>query len=268
MSTLPSIDVAIVNWNTTEAARACGAAYAASEGVEAHVVIADNDSLPSQQAGLRVPPPGLSVRFNEANDGYGTAVNAVLESGDAEFVCASNADIIPEPEMLRRLIDVCSDPGIGLAGPVLEPEARGYHARLPTSAALLIRPFAGSFGHHTVASPGPSEVREIEQPAGACLVSGRRNWELLGGFDPEYFLFYEDVDLARRSLDAGLRNVVVGGATAHHTGAHAIAGLDPREHQRQRLLSLRRYVDKHHPGVARPARPLISAALWIRARQR
>jgi len=92
----PAIDVAIVNWNTAEAALAAARAYLASEGVEARVTIVDNDSRPEQRELLRAGcPPGARLDLGEENVGYGRAANRVLRGGDAELVCISNADVLP-----------------------------------------------------------------------------------------------------------------------------------------------------------------------------
>ncbi|CAN5553444.1 glycosyltransferase family 2 protein [soil metagenome] len=262
----PSVDVAIVNWNTSQAAIGAALGFEASEGVEARPTIADNASQPGERAVLEAQAGSISVVFNESNLGYGGAVNETLARGSGDFVCASNADLIPAPSMLTRLTDACRDPAVGLAGPVLEPDRPGYHAHLPRAAAFLIRPMVGSFGTRPVAVPSDGQIADVEQPAGACLVMSREHWERLGGFDPAFFLFYEDVDLARRSLDAGFRNVVVGAARARHVGAGAVSSWDPREHQRQRLLSLRRYVGKHHPLLSRPVNAATALGLRVRAR--
>lgn len=262
----PSVAVVIVNWNTSEEALDSAAAYAASEGVRVEVTIADNASEPSQRELLQEHGGSASIMLNDENVGYGVAVNRALADRSCEYVCASNADLRPDPRMLMLLVAACEDPSVGLAGPVLEPDHGGYHARLPGAAAFLLRPFAGSFGTRSVAEPPPGRIADVEQPAGACLLASHRTWSALGGFDPIFFLFYEDVDLARRSLEAGYRNVVVGSARAAHTGAGAVSRWDPHEHQRQRLLSLQHYAGKHHPRVAPLVGALTGIALRVRAR--
>jgi N-acetylglucosaminyl-diphospho-decaprenol L-rhamnosyltransferase len=78
-------------------------------------------------------------------------------------------------------------------------------------------------------------------------------WRLVGGFDPEFFLWYEDIDLAKRLVNEGFRNVVVQAARAQHEGAHSLGGVDRVDRQAVRLRSLLRYASKHH----RPMLPLL-----------
>lgn len=262
-----AVDVAIVNWNTAAAALAAARAYLASEGVEARVTIVDNDSLPEQRARLeRERPQGVSLELLGENAGYGRAANLGLAGGEAGLVCVSNADVIPEPGALGALAAVAAEPGVGMVGPAFGVDPDPYHSALPTGTQMLGRIVAGSFDRPGIPEPTPSEVVEVGQPSGACFALRRPVWEELGGFDEGFFLWYEDVDLAKRLHDAGYRNLVAGSARARHDGAGSFVQVDRRRQQAIRLDSVRRYIEKHHPGVvATAARPLLAAARRLRA---
>src|SRR6478736_5537399 len=103
----PAIDVAIVNWNTAEAALAAARAYLASEGVAVQVTIVDNDSRPEQRELLRRDcPENVRLDLSEQNLGYGRAANRALRGGSGELVCVSNADVLAEPGALSALATV------------------------------------------------------------------------------------------------------------------------------------------------------------------
>jgi N-acetylglucosaminyl-diphospho-decaprenol L-rhamnosyltransferase len=261
-----AIDVAVVNWNTAEAALRAAGGYLASSGVEARVTIADNASLPEQRKLLRErTPPGVRLEENEENLGYGRAANQVLARGEAEMVCVSNADVLPRPDMLAALARVAlSRSEVGMVGPAFDGGTGDYHAKLPGAAALLGQTVAGSFGRRAVAPPPAGEVQEVEQPSGACFLLNREAWEETGGFDEGFFLWFEDVDLAKRLHDAGRHNLVAGSARASHIGARAFAQLDPRLQQAIRLDSVERYIGKHHAGLAPVARPLLAVSRKLR----
>lgn len=263
----PAIDVAIVNWNTAEAALAAARAYLASEGVEARVTIVDNDSRPEQRELLREGcPEGARLELSGENLGYGRAANRVLREGDAPLVCVSNADVLPEPGALAALAAVAlEEPRAGMVGPVFGGDTDRYHAALPGALTMLARIFAGSFGERPQPSPPPGQVAEVGQPSGACFVVRRETWEALGGFDEGFFLWYEDVDLAKRLHDGGYRNLVVGSARVGHAGAEAFAQIDPREQQAIRLRSVERYIRLHHPRATPIAAPLLSLSRRLRA---
>lgn len=263
----PAVDVAIVNWNTSDAALEAARAFAASEGIEARVTLVDNASAPAQRELLAAAElPGVRLVLSEENAGYGTAANRALAAGTAETVCVSNADVLPDPEALAVLAAATRDePRAGMVAPAFDDDA-GYHAELPSRLAILGQTLVGSFMRRAVASPPAEKTVEIGQPSGACFAMGRETWERLGGFDEDFHLWYEDVDLAKRAQEAGCRNLVVGSARVVHANATSFRQLDGGRRQALRLASLRRYVNKHHPGLKPLAAPLLRLSATLRAR--
>lgn len=263
----PAVDVAIVNWNTSKAAIAAARGYLESEGVEARVTLVDNGSAQEQRCLLaETELPGVRLEMGEENVGYGAAANRALAPGTAAAVCVSNADLVPDPGALATLAGVAMRPGVGMAAPAFDDDPDGYHAELPSPLAALGQVFAGSFMRKAVGSPPPGEIREVGQPSGACFVMRRELWEGIGGFDEGFFLWYEDVDLAKRLRDAGHRNLVVGSARASHASATSFRQLDRRALQGLRIPSVRRYIRKHHPALAPVAAPLAWLSTRLRAR--
>lgn len=260
------VDVAVVNWNTPEAAAEAARGYLASTGIGVAVTVIDNASEPAARERLaELMPAGARLLQSEENLGFGAGANRALAGGEGAMVCVSNADVVPEPPALARLAEVCRRPECGMVGPAFA-EQSAYHAELPSAGALALRPLVGGFRHRHVASPPPGETIEVGQPAGACFLVRREVWERLGGFDEDFFLWYEDVDLAKRLRDAGLRNFITGNAVVHHNEGLATRTLSPGRHQKARLEGLRLYLRKHHPVTARLAAPLLALATRLRAR--
>ena len=187
---LPTADVAIINWNTAEAALRAEESIRRSEGVRVRLTVLDNLSRPEQRALLKERcDPSTRLILAERNLGYGTAANLALKGGDGEVVCVCNADILPRADALAHLTEVVlGDPLVGMVGPVFEGGTQHYHARLPGSLALLGRPLVGSFGTRRPPTPEPGLMAEIEQVSGACFVLRRELWEEIGGFDEGFFL--------------------------------------------------------------------------------
>jgi len=265
------IDVAIINWNTAPAAIGAAQAFAASAGIEARVTVVDNHSAAQQRRLLeeteRAEGTGFELLLCERNLGFGAAANRALRDGRAPLICVSNSDVIPEPGALAALAEVAlGTADAGMVGPVFAGGTQHYHAPLPSRSALLARTFAGSAGTRPAPNPAPGQVAPIGQVSGACFVVRRQVWEELGGFDEGYFLWYEDVDLAARLRDRGHRNLIVGSARVEHGGAASFVQVAPRTAQAIRLASLRRYIERHQPGLMPLARPLLWASEALRAR--
>ena len=262
-----AIDIVIVNWNTAEAAIAAAAAYLRSDDVEARVTVTDNASQPEQRQTLREGyPEGARLALHEDNLGYGRAANLALRDGTADLVCVSNADVLPEPAALATLAAVArEEPRAGMVGPVFGGKTDRYHSRLPTGLTMLGRIFAGTFSRGPVPPPGTDEVKEVGQPSGACFVMQRETWELMGGFDDGFFLWYEDVDLAKRLHDQDYRNLVVGSAQVGHAGASSFVQIGRPRLRAMRLASVERYVEKHHRRLAKFSPLLFGISKRLRA---
>ncbi len=263
------IDVAIINWNTVPSAIAAAKAFAASEGVETRIKVVDNLSRQEQRQLFEssAPDPRVEVLLAERNLGFGGGANLALRDGDAPLVCVSNADVLPDPHALAELEKVAlGTSDAGMVGPVFVGRTQNYHSQLPGRGALLVRSFVGSAGRRRAQVPSHGEIAQIGQVSGACFVMRRDTWEEVGGFDEGYFLWYDDVDLARRLVDRGRRNLIVGSANVGHAGAASFDQIGPQTAQAIRLASLQRYIDKHNPELRPLARPLLGASRAIRAR--
>jgi N-acetylglucosaminyl-diphospho-decaprenol L-rhamnosyltransferase len=261
------IDVAIVNWNTAEAAIKAAEAYLRSDSVEARVTVADNASQPEQRRLLQEGcPEGVRLVLHEENLGYGRAANLALRDGGAELVCVSNADVLPDPEALATLAAVArGEARVGMVGPAFGGKTDRYHSRLPTGVTMVGRIFAGTFSRGPVPPPDPGEIKAVGQPSGACFVMRRDTWDSMQGFDDGFFLWYEDVDLAKRLHDQGYRNLVVGSAKVGHAGASSFVQIERPLLRAMRLVSVERYIDKHHRRLATFTPLLLGLSKRLRA---
>jgi N-acetylglucosaminyl-diphospho-decaprenol L-rhamnosyltransferase len=262
-----AIDVVIVNWNTAEAAIEAAETYLRSDSVEARVTVADNASQPEQRRLLEEGcPEGVRLVLHEENLGYGRAANLALTDGSAGLVCVSNADVLPERDALTTLAAVAEgEARVGMVGPAFGGKTDRYHSRLPTGVTMAGRIFAGTFSRGPVPPPAPGEVKAVGQPSGACFVMQRETWDLAGGFDDDFFLWYEDVDLAKRLHDQGYRNLVVGSARVGHAGASSFVQIDRPLLRAMRLVSVERYIDKHHRRLSTFTPLLLGISKRLRA---
>jgi N-acetylglucosaminyl-diphospho-decaprenol L-rhamnosyltransferase len=234
--------------------------------VRPRVTIVDNLSRPDERDLLRERGGGLRLLLADRNHGYGAAANLALD-GDSELICVSNGDLLPRPTVLALLAEAALDDAVaGMVGPVFEDGSQHYHARLPGPVTLLARTMIGSFGRRALEAPASGGRAVVGQVSGACFVMRRELWERVGGFDERFFLWYDDVDLAKRLVDLGHENLVVGSAVVEHAGAGSFAQIEPATAQAIRLDSLELYLRKHHLRWMPLASPLLRLSRTVRAR--
>ena len=83
--------------------------------------------------------------------------------------------------------------------------------------------------------------------SGSCLLVRRAAFDAVGGFDPDYFMYFEDVDLGERLGRAGWQSVYIPSAEVTHVGAHATAR-EPRRMATEHHRSAWRWVQRHYSG--------------------
>ncbi len=237
------------------------------------VVVADNmstDGAPEAAAAR----PEVALLKTGGNLGYGRAANAGARDGHTPWLVVANPDIVWEPGALDVLLAAAARwPRAAAFGPAIRtPDGALY----PSARAF---PSLGrGIGHAALGWVWPGNPwtrayrRETGRPqegragwlSGSCLLVRREAFEAVGGFDPSYFMYAEDVDLCRRLAEAGWDRVYVPSSVVLHIGAHATRLHSARmlaEHHR----SLYRYLSRQYAG-ARWAwlRPLLALGLGAR----
>jgi len=267
-----SVRVVTVAYNPGEELEHFLASTRAATSRPLTLVIADNGSqhdvvhAAAQAHGARVVSDGV-------NHGYGGGANLAAADLSEDWVVVANPDIVWEPGSLDALIDAAYDePRAGCLGPrLLNPDGTVYPSgrALPSlfkgaGHAVLGRvwpsnPFSAAY--HGANSDG---VHAVGWLSGACLLLPAAVWRTLGGFDEEYFMFFEDVDLGARVARAGWLNVQVPQAVVvHDQGASWKAR--PEKMIRAHHASARRYINTAHPALWQaPVRWVIGGGLRLR----
>ena len=140
---------------------------------------------------------------NDENLGFGRACNLAAEAARGSHVLFLNPDVVltaVRQEELHRLLATRS---FGLVGSVLEGDGDPRRAE---------ESWTKEYFAHTFETLRPREWRpaarrpktDLSWVSGAMLLVSRKEFLELGGFDPRFFLYYEDRDLSRRYRAANL----------------------------------------------------------------
>ncbi|MCZ2441630.1 MAG: glycosyltransferase family 2 protein [Burkholderiales bacterium] len=165
-----------------------GSLQQASSAIPLQLVLWRNDSDAVETPGLkgsvaRVRAGGLSVRFDggKGNLGFGPAVNAALAEIKERFLLLLNQDAIPEPGALERLLAIARADDLQIAAWEMR--------QIPYEHPKDYDPVTGETGW----------------VSGAAVLLRTRALREVGGFEPRFFMYCEDVDLSWRLRCAGWR---------------------------------------------------------------
>ena len=213
------VAVVIVNYNGEQLLPECLAALAAQTRAPAQIVVADNGSRDGSLALLRARHPEVTVVPLGHNFGFAGGANRGVAATRAPWVCVLNSDATPAPDWLAQLTAAPRDDArVWALGSVLVSAATGriesagdqYSQAGYAYKLLRDRPLAD-----LPAAPYP-----VFAAPGAAPVFRRDVFDLLGGYEERFFLYYEDVDLAFRAVLAGYHALLVPRAhVTHRLGA-------------------------------------------------
>jgi N-acetylglucosaminyl-diphospho-decaprenol L-rhamnosyltransferase len=245
-----AIDAVVVSYNSRDTLRACAEPLVALPRVA--VTVVDNASPDDSLEAIA----DLPVRAIEAgrNGGFGAGCNLGMAAGSAPLVLLLNPDARIDAADLDRLVAVLdAEPDVALVGPrlldddgELIPSLRRYQrtASMWAQALFLHRllPRARWANEIDVTPEAYERIAYPEWISGACMLARRTALEAIGGFDEEFFLYCEDMDLCARLTAAGHRIRYEPGATVRHVGGHSA----PRSSLLPVLVRSRvRYARKH-----------------------
>ena len=229
----PDISVAVVSYNTRDLLRGCLQSVLdrqADGEASLEVIVADNGSADGSLDMVRAEFPAVRLLETGGNVGFGRANNAALDEAQGRYFCLLNSDaeVLPGTLSLARAY-LETHPEVGLVGgQLLWPNGRlqtSWGADPTLSGVLAEQTFWGTLsGCFRSPDPPVTEPREVDQICGAFLLLRREAWQRIGGFDPAYFMYNEDVDLNVRLRQSGWRVVFLPAArVTHHLGASSSA---------------------------------------------
>ena len=266
----PLLSYCVVNTNGREYLLACLAAIerAHPEGVEREILVLDNASEDGSAEAVRELGGEIRLIALERRTGKGENDSTLMREARGKYCLLLNEDSELRPGSVQALLDVMErEPKAAAATPQLfdsEGSPVPCAWRFPSVGAAL----AGALFLHrwlTVESKG-SEVRSVDWAQSSALMVRHEAADAVDYMDPEFFVYYDECDFAKRLREAGWHSLYVPGAEAvHHDqlSTDLAKGL-PRivEFHRNRDL----YMRKHHGrGSALAVRVLTAWSYAARA---
>ncbi len=258
----PELSYCVVNTNGREDLLACLAAIEATHpgGTESEILVLDNASGDGSAEAVRAWEAGRGerragpLRLIELQRRTGKAENdsALMREAQGAYCLLLNEDSELRPGATAALLAALeADPDAAAAGAQLL-DSDGVPVpcawRFPGVGAAVI---GAVFLHRrlTVQSKGAT-TRPVDWAQSSALLVRREAAAEVGYMDPEFFVYYDECDFAKRLHDAGWRSLYVAAAEAvHHDQLSTdLAGGLPRivEFHRNRDL----YMRKHHSRAA------------------
>ncbi len=223
----PSLTVSIVTFQPdprllaralSSLARSIEEARSRAEVGRAGVVVIDNspaDSRAPVAQAIASWPTGagtIELITGQGNVGYGRANNLAIERAHSDFHLVMNPDVELEPAALGEALRAARDhPEVGMIAPAVfgdDGERQFLCKRYPSVWVLFLRGFAPAFLRRRFMPAinryemrdviGAGYVPNVPLASGCFMLARTALLTRLGGFDPRYFMYFEDYDLSLR----------------------------------------------------------------------
>ena len=175
-----------------------------------------------------VVPPEARVLANERPEGFAANANRGIAETSGDFVVLANPDTVAEPEAVARLRKFAETrPRCGVAGPRmlgLAGEIVPSRRRFPTVGGTLVRrtplrrvlrPLERQRAHYHLGERVSAPV-QADWLLGGFVLLRRTMLDDIGGFDPAFRLYGEDIDLCYRAAKANWERWYVPDAVVRH----------------------------------------------------
>ncbi len=201
----------------------------AASNLSHEIIVVDNSVDDPGFNDLKKKFPQARYLTNPTNAGFATANNQGAKEAQGETLMFINPDVVLHEGAAERLLAFCkAHPDAGITGPkVLNADGSlQYSCRnFPTlwsglfnRYSLLTRWFPDNrfSTNYLMLDFDHDSVKEVDWVSGCCMMIRKEVFRQIGGFDENYFLFNEDVDICRAAWGKGFKVVYYPSARIDH----------------------------------------------------
>lgn len=229
------LSVIIVSWNVADLLAAClESVYGGLDrsALEAEIIVVDSASGDHSVAMLGDRFPSVQLLACSDNIGFARANNLGLQRARGRFILLLNPDTEVLGGALRRMVEELeTNTRVGAVGPHTlnsDGTTQSTRRRFPTLLTACfestwLQPWAPRelLRAYRVEERDDDDCFDVDWVQGSALMLRREVYEQIGGLDPEYVMYSEELDWCRRAKAAGWRVRYVGDASIVHHGGRS-----------------------------------------------
>lgn len=261
-SAKPVLSVLVVTYNSRAFIDDCLAAIPAACATHPFEILLIDNGSDGTGAYVAERFPHVRVVPSQGNIGFGRANNALAGHARGQFLALVNPDAEPFSGSLDRLIDLiekhpefgaigghCVDRKTGEPGPGL--------TELPRVSAIIRGTIGLARKEMRILSQREEGFSEVEVATGGFVIVRAQAWRQVGGFEPSYFLYGEDIELSLALQKAGWHIGSAHDARAYHDTGSGEFFSPWRQHRK--MLGTAHYLNRNFPPGSRC---LCKLTLW------
>jgi GT2 family glycosyltransferase len=200
MSRAPLISIILVAWNNKTHLRHCFSALSKKTLRDFEVILVDNGSTDGSIDGMGSRWPDLQLRVERlaSNLGFASANNTGVRLARGEWIVLLNADAFPEPAWLENLLKAAEQNPQYNFFSSRQIQYNGTHLLDGAGDEYHVSGLAWRRYYNHIQSEYGLQQEEVFSACAAAAMYRREDFLKVGGFDEDYFSYFEDVDLGFR----------------------------------------------------------------------
>jgi N-acetylglucosaminyl-diphospho-decaprenol L-rhamnosyltransferase len=272
-----NLSIVIVNYNGATFIEHCLASARRECGWSVEIIVLDNASTDDSVAILRRSSHDVILIESTENLGFARGVNAAAKFATAPVIMLLNPDAQVRDGVYRALHLLVSDSSIGVVGPrVCYPNGDlQLSCGFDHTPLRIVMSWTGCdriaglwrwIGRVDRSRLDYSSTHDTRWVSGACFLVKREIWDRVGGFDPRYFMYVEDVDFCRTVRVLGKRVVYSPVMTVVHREGGTVEGFNEAALHRSAksyLAYCRKWHGESSALFVRFALALIFSLRWV-----
>ena len=215
------LSVVILNYNVRYFLELClHSVKAATANIDSEIIVVDNNSQDGSCEMVKQLFPEVILIENKENLGFSKGNNQGVAVAKGEYICILNPDAVVPEDVFSQLFEFSeAKENLGIVGCKL---IDGSGKFLPESkrnipvVKVALQKIRGNSANYYANHVQKDEVAKVNILVGAFMFMKRSVYNQLEGFDEDYFMYGEDIDLSYKAIKAGLDNYYLGATAAIH----------------------------------------------------
>lgn len=251
------VSIIIINYNTVDLTIQCvHSIYEKTCGVDFEIIIVDNASSDDSVIRIKKTFPLVTLIESKENLGFGRANNLGVRSAAGKYLFLLNSDTVlinNAIEVLWKFMETTSAE-VGVCGGTLYDSYQrenGSYGTFPTVKSILQKAINRESSNLYYSPKQNSALKvngycKVDYVLGADMFLSRTLYNDMEGFDPIFFMYYEESDLQKRMVEKGYENYVLGTAQIVHFVNVSVNKLPTNKKRMIVDKSMLLYMKKHH----------------------
>ena len=255
------VSIILLSYNSQKDLEECIPSLMNQTYANYEIILIDNASKDKTVEFVKINYPDIKIIKNERNIGYAEGNNIGVRYAKGEYIVILNPDTITERDWLYQLIKPLKD----------------YHAS--TSKILMHgqRDTINTCGNHSHFTGIDfcrglyeniscfSKVEDVNSISGCSFAIRKDIFEKIGGFDPDFFLYLEDIDLSWRLRIAGYKIVFVPTSIIYHKFQLKVPPMKEFYLEKNRYMMLIKNYNIQTLVLISPALLVTEFIIWVHA---